>query len=98
MFQVVQQVVAASWALDVINNQSLPIDLKIGEKSFSTNFIFEEKTVSLFFWNFIYTYTYRSIVLFSECFPREVSKHLLPKTIMIVEFEKKKSIEIFQNL
>jgi hypothetical protein len=30
-FQVVQQVVAATWALEVINNQSLPIDLKIGE-------------------------------------------------------------------
>jgi len=29
--QVVQQVVAASWAIDVINNQSLPSDLKIGK-------------------------------------------------------------------
>ena len=34
LFQVVQQVVAASWALEVINNQSLPIDLKIGKTSF----------------------------------------------------------------
>ena len=28
---VVQQVVAAKWATDVINNQSLPYELKIGE-------------------------------------------------------------------
>ena len=64
--------VAASWALDVINNQSLPIDLKIGEKSFSTNFIFEEKTVSLFFWNFIYTYTY-VLFCFLSVSPSKVS-------------------------
>ena len=28
----VQQVIAAKWAVDVINNQSLPHELKIGEK------------------------------------------------------------------
>jgi hypothetical protein len=28
---IVQQVVAALWAVEVINNQSLPIDLKIGK-------------------------------------------------------------------
>jgi hypothetical protein len=35
----VQQVVAASWALDVINNQSLPIDLKIGKGIVATRAI-----------------------------------------------------------
>jgi hypothetical protein len=35
----VQQVVAASWALDVINNQSLPIDLKIGKGIVATHAI-----------------------------------------------------------
>ena len=30
--EAVQQVLAAKWAVDVINNQSLPHELKIGEK------------------------------------------------------------------
>ena len=33
---VVQQVVAAKWATDVINNQSLPYELKIGELQFAS--------------------------------------------------------------
>ena len=33
----VQQVVAAKWAVDVINNQSKPHDLKIGESPFNTS-------------------------------------------------------------
>jgi hypothetical protein len=34
----VQQVVAAKWAIDVINNQSLPNELKIGRKLFHFSF------------------------------------------------------------
>ena len=30
--EAVQQVLAAKWAVDVINNQSLPHELKIGER------------------------------------------------------------------
>ena len=32
----VQQIVAAKWAVDVINNQSLPNELKIGQSMFSS--------------------------------------------------------------
>ena len=35
--EAVQQVLAAKWAVDVINNQSLPHELKIGEKQQTTN-------------------------------------------------------------
>jgi len=37
-----QQVVAAKWAIDVINNQSLPNELKIGENSASKFLLYRE--------------------------------------------------------
>ena len=43
--EAVQQVLAAKWAVDVINNQSLPHELKIGEKqkktTICTKYIFQ---------------------------------------------------------
>lgn len=36
----VQQVIAAKWAVDVINNQSKPQDLKIGKEIFSLHLYF----------------------------------------------------------
>jgi hypothetical protein len=37
----VQQIVAAKWAVDVINNQSLPNELKIGQSMFLSRSVFK---------------------------------------------------------
>lgn len=37
--EAVQQVLAAKWAVDVINNQSLPHELKIGKKQRKLKFV-----------------------------------------------------------
>ena len=44
--EAVQQVLAAKWAVDVINNQSLPHELKIGETHREKRIIFREPQIS----------------------------------------------------